>query len=390
MQKPLSGFKVVDTTHVLAGPYCTYQLGLLGADIIKIESPRGDLVRPWGGTEEQVSQGLGTGFAAQNAGKRSIVVDIRNPVGRDVVHTLIESADIFVENYRPGTMADHGLGYDALRKINPQLIYVSISAFGQNGPHGHRPGFDDVVQATSGFMSINERGDGPIRTGGPVLDYASGMHATTAVLAAVLLRQQTGQGQRIDLAMQDVTMLLMNRHSSIAASTGETVPPMGNHDGFLLGRYAVKDGYVMLAGYRTHHRRSLLKALGLEDAAALPAREMDAKANQIEAEVEQTLQLRTAAEWDDIFSREGVVAGGVRDLVEVIETGQPRAREMFVTVGSKAGSYQVTTAGYRINEQVFAPTPHVPLLGEHSRSVLGEHGYTDDAIDALIADGVVS
>ena len=176
--KPLDELKVIDLTHVLAGPYCTYQLSLLGADVIKVESPKGDMVRAWGGEQEQVKLGLCTGFVAQNAGKRSVVSDITTKRGSSLVRELIKQADIFVENYRPGTMADHGLDYQTLADESPQLIYVSISAFGQNGPHSHRPGFDDVIQATSGFMSINQRGDGPIRTGGPVLDYATGMHAT--------------------------------------------------------------------------------------------------------------------------------------------------------------------------------------------------------------------
>ena len=257
--KPLSGLKVIDLTHVLAGPYCTYQLSMLGAEVIKVESPKGDMTRPWGGDEKQISMGLGTGFVAQNAGKRSVVIDITTDQGATLVSELSKKADIFVENYRPGTMQDHGLDYESLAAVNPELIYLSISAFGQNGPLGHRPGFDDVIQATSGFMSINERGDGPIRTGGPVLDFASGMHATSAVLAAILLRQKTGKGQRIDIAMQDVTMLLMNRHTSIAASTGVPVPPGTNRDGPMLGRYLTSDGYVMLAGYRPHHQRSILQ-----------------------------------------------------------------------------------------------------------------------------------
>ncbi len=163
--KPLSGLKVLDLTHVLAGPYCTYQLGLLGAEVIKVESPRGDMTRTWGGDAEQIAMRLGTGFVAQNAGKRSVVIDITTERGALLVSELAKEADIFVENYRPGTMQDHGLDYDSLAAENADLIYLSISAFGQNGPLGHRPGFDDVIQATSGFMSINERGDGPIRTG---------------------------------------------------------------------------------------------------------------------------------------------------------------------------------------------------------------------------------
>ena len=255
--KPLSGYRVLDMTHVLAGPYCTYQLGLLGADVIKLESPKGDMVRGWGGSDEQLALGLGYGFTAQNAGKRSLCVDIAQEAGAALAAELAQGVDILVENYRPGAVAGHGLSYEAVRASNPGIIYVSITAFGQNGPHGHRPGFDDVIQATSGYMSINQRGDGPIRTGGPVLDYATGMQAASAVLAAVLLRKETGEGQHIDIAMQDVTTLLMNRNAHIAASTGTPPPPAGNRDGMLLGRFRCKDGFVMLAGYLPHHCRSI-------------------------------------------------------------------------------------------------------------------------------------
>ncbi len=387
--KPLEGLRVIDLTHVLAGPYCTYQLGMLGAAVIKVESPWGDMVRYWGGTDAQVAQGLGTGFVAQNAGKRSVGIDITTDAGSEVVRKLIEDADIFVENYRPGTMQDHGLDYDSLVAINPALIYVSISAFGQNGPHGHRPGFDDVVQATSGYMSINVRGDGPIRTGGPVLDYATGMHATSSVLAAVMLRQQTGRGQRIDIAMQDVTMLLMNRNTSIAATTGVPTPPAANRDGPLLGRYLTKDGYVMLAGYRAPHQRSILGALGLAEYASLRSAELAEQMPQIEAAVERVLQEKTTAEWDEIFSELGVVAGGVRDLVEAFATGQPEARELFSSVESSSGSHTVTSAGYRINDAVFKPGPHVPSLGEHTEEVLLDAGYSERELARLVEERIV-
>ncbi|MDC1018311.1 CoA transferase [Pseudomonadales bacterium] len=388
--KPLLGLKVLDLTHVLAGPYCTYQLALLGAEVIKVESPRGDMTRPWGGDEEQIAMGLGTGFVAQNAGKRSVVIDITTERGASLVGELAKQADIFVENYRPGTMQDHGLDYDSLAADNAELIYLSISAFGQNGPMGHRPGFDDVIQATSGFMSINQRGDGPIRTGGPVLDYATGMHSTSAVLAAVLLRQQTGKGQRIDIAMQDVTMLLMNRHTSIAATTGVAVPPGANRDGPMLGRYRAKDGYIMLAGYRASHQRSILKAIGLMEFASFGTAQLMAQMPQIEAKVEEVLQQKTVTQWDVIFSDNGVVAGGVKDLIEVFETGQPEARELTTKVESAYGEHQVTSAGYRINDVTFKPDTHVPLLGEHTNDVLTALGYSEIEIARLAEQHIIA
>ena len=388
--KPLSDKKVIDLTHVLAGPYCTYQLGLLGAEVIKVESPRGDMTRPWGGEEEQINLGLGTGFVAQNAGKRSIVIDIKDPRGSAIVQDLVKTADIFVENYRPGKMLECGLDFDKLSSINSELIYTSISAFGQNGPHGHRPGFDDVIQATSGFMSINVRGDGPIRTGGPVLDYATGMHATSAVLAALMLLEKTGKGQHIDISMQDVTMLLMNRHTSIAATTGVPLPPLQDREGPLLGRYLTRDGYVMLAGYRARHKRTILEALGLTEYSSMSSAQLNSLSEQIESDVERVLKSKTTAEWDEVFSKFGVVAGGVKDLIEVLATGQPEARDLLTTVNSSFGNHQVSTIGYKINDSTLEPGTHVPLLGEQTEEVLLELGYSNEKISDLLDKGIVN
>ena len=388
--KPLSDKKVIDLTHVLAGPYCTYQLGLLGAEVIKVESPRGDMTRPWGGEEEQINLGLGTGFVAQNAGKRSIVIDIKDPRGSAIVQDLVKTADIFVENYRPGKMLECGLDFDKLSSINSELIYTSISAFGQNGPHGHRPGFDDVIQATSGFMSINVRGDGPIRTGGPVLDYATGMHATSAVLAALMLLDKTGKGQHIDISMQDVTMLLMNRHTSIAATTGVPLPPLQDREGPLLGRYLTRDGYVMLAGYRARHKRTILEALGLTEYSSMSSAQLNNLSEQIESDVERVLKNKTTAEWDEVFSKFGVVAGGVKDLIEVLATGQPEARDLLTTVNSSFGNHQVSTIGYKINDSTLKPGTHVPLLGEQTEEVLLELGYSNEQISDLFDKGIVN
>jgi len=387
--KPLSGLRVIDLTHVLAGPYCTYQLGLLGAEVIKVESPRGDMTRPWGGEEEQINLGLGTGFVAQNAGKRSIVIDIKDLRGSAVVQDLVKSADIFVENYRPGKMLECGLDFDRLSSINSELIYASISAFGQNGPHGHRPGFDDVIQATSGFMSINIRDDGPIRTGGPVLDYATGMHATSAVLAALMLREKTGKSQHIDISMQDVTMLLMNRHTSIAATTGVPLPPLQDREGPLLGRYLTRDGYVMLAGYRASHKRTIFESLGLTEYSSMSSAQLNSLSEQIESDVERVLKSRTTAEWDEVFSKFGVVAGGVKDLIEVLATGQPEARDLLTTVNSSFGNHQVSTIGYKLNDDTLGPGTHIPLLGEQTEEVLLEVGYSKEKISELFNEGII-
>ena len=387
--KPLEGLTVLDMTHVLAGPYCTYQLGLLGADVTKVESPKGDMTRIWGGTDEQIDQKLGAGFVSQNAGKKSLVLDITNEQGAKVAQTISKNIDIFVENYRPGVLARYGLDYDSIKAENPNVIYLSITAFGSNGPHGHRPGFDDVVQATSGYMSINERGDGPIRTGGPVLDYATGMHATSAVLSAVMMRERTGEGCRIDLAMQDVAMLLINRHVSYTATTGDMFPPAGNRDDFLYGRFKTKDGYIMLAGYLPRHQQSILKGLGLTELSELSGGELRKRAKEIEEAAVAVIATKTSEEWDAIFSEQETVAGAVRNLSEVLATQQPKARDFLTSVESGIGEVQVTTAGYLIDDEPFKPNGPLPSLGADTHSVLSANGYSEQQIADLVEQGAI-
>ncbi len=388
--KPLDGLRVIDLTHVLAGPFCTYHLGLLGAEVIKVESIAGDMVRSYQGSKEQVAQKLGTGFIAQNAGKRSISIDISKPEGAEQIICLAKDADILVENHRPGALERWGLGYEALRAINPGLVYASLTAFGQNGPYGTRPGFDDVVQATSGFMALNERLEGPIHTGGSFVDYASGLQTVSAILAAMLLKQKTGEGQRVDVAMNDVSMMLINRQVCAAATTGELPPRGGHRRSTMLGRFDAKEGYVNLAGYLPHHCRALCVAMDLPQYAAFSGRDFAERGAEVDAAVEARMKERTAEQWDQIFNREGVLGGAIRDLNQVLATGQPEARELLTRVSTAAGDFQVTTSGYRINNQVFKPVSGVPLLGEHSLEILAELGLDQDQIDGLVKSGIVN
>ena len=387
--RPLDGVRVVDLTHVLAGPYCSYQLGLLGADVIKVESHAGDMVRMYRGTDEQILKGLGAGFVSQNAGKRSLCLDIKRPEGRDIVLALAERADVFMENYRPGAIGKYGLSYEDVRARNQRIVYASITAFGQNGPHGHRPGFDDVIQATSGFMSINVRGDGPIRAGGSVLDFATGIHATSSILAGLMLRDRTGEAQRIDLAMQDVTMLLNNYQTAETSRTGESPEPAGDISAPMLGRFKAKEGYVMLAGYLPRHCQSIAKAIGLNQWADITFKDLVQDGPEIQQAVSARLLEKTAMEWDTIFDQLGVVAGGVRELAEVFQTGQPEARELTTPLKTAAGDLHFTTNGYRVNGRVWGPKFGVSRLGEDSREVLQSLGLSDERIEDLIEQGIV-
>jgi crotonobetainyl-CoA:carnitine CoA-transferase CaiB-like acyl-CoA transferase len=238
-------------------------------------------------------------------------------------------------------------------------------------------------------MSVNLRDDQPVRNGGPILDYATGMHATTSILAALMLRQKTGESQRIDMAMQDVTMLLMNYKTAGASQTGLSPEPSGDIEGPMLGRFPAKEGYVMLAGYLPHHCSSIAKAIGLDAYAEISFEDLFTRGGEIQAAVEARIREKTAMEWDEIFSELGVVAGGVREIAEVFETGQPQAREVTMPLETAAGGIHVTTSGYRVNGEVWGPRSGVPLLGEHTRAILEELDCSDERIDALIAQGIV-
>jgi crotonobetainyl-CoA:carnitine CoA-transferase CaiB-like acyl-CoA transferase len=387
--RPLDGVRVLDFTHVLAGPYCGYNLGLLGAKVIKVESPWGDMVRYWGGGEEREGAGLGTGFVAQNAGKRSICIDLKKREGQEIALGLAARCDVFLENYRPGVIGKLGLDYETVKEVNKKVIYASISAFGQDGPHGDRAGFDDVVQGTSGFMSINEVEDGPLRTGGAVLDYATGLHATSAILAAIMLRDRTGESQRVDLSLQDTTMLLMNRVMCHLNTTGEMPPHTMNRGGPAVGRFATADGYVMLGGYLPRHIRGICKALGITEFSEASGQEIVARGEEITRALEARLLEITTAKCDRLFHAQGVVGGAVRTVKEVMETGQPDARGTLTTVPSSAGNFKVVNAGYKLNHEIMAPNQGPPLLGEHSVEILRERGYDALTIDSLLAEGIV-
>src|SRR5581483_1980460 len=212
--RPFEGIRVIDVTHVLAGPFAAYQLGVLGADVIKVEHPdEPDQSRDAGSDKTLNRQRMGTSFLTQASNKRSITLDLKTAADREVLKQLAATADIFVENYRPGAMAALGLGYEALAAINPRLIYASFSAFGQEGPRGTQTAYDHVIQATSGIMAMTGTPEtNAVKLGSPAIDYATGMTGAFALASALFQRERTGRGQRIDMAMLDVAMILMSSH----------------------------------------------------------------------------------------------------------------------------------------------------------------------------------
>ena len=263
--RPFEGIRVIDVTHVLAGPFAAYQLAVLGADVIKVEHPDDPDQSRSGGTDKALNnKNMGTSFLTQASNKRSIALDLKQEKDREILKKLVATADVFVENYRPGAFEALGLGYEELSKINPRLIYASFSAFGQKGPRGGQTAYDHVIQATSGIMAMTGTKDThPVKLGSPVVDYSTGMTGAFALSAALFQRERTGRGQRIDMAMLDVAMILMSSLLTGYLRNGVHPKPHGNrHPHATNGAFETKDGLVMLGASNLRQQARLWTLLG--------------------------------------------------------------------------------------------------------------------------------
>src|ERR1700743_1462773 len=247
--RPFEGIRIIDITHVLAGPFAAYQLAVLGADVIKVEHPDDPDQSRDSGTEKALNRaGMGTGFLTQGSNKRSITLDLKQESGREILKRMVKGADVLVQNYRPGAFEQLGLGYEDLLKINPRLIYCSISAFGQDGTRREQTAYDHVIQATSGLMAMTGTEEvNPIKFGAPAVDYATGTMAAFALASALFQRERTGKGQHIDLAMIGVAMMLQGSLLAGYFRNGREPKPHGNKQPYATNSaYETKDGLVML------------------------------------------------------------------------------------------------------------------------------------------------
>src|SRR6187549_447741 len=303
--RPFEGIRVIDVTHVLAGPFAAYQLAILGADVIKVEHPDDPDQSRGAGTDKELNRrNMGTAFLTQASNKRSITLDLKQARDRDILKKLVATADVFVENYRPGAFDALGLGYEALAAINPRLIYASFSAFGQHGPRGGQTAYDHVIQATSGIMAMTGTTDvHPVKIGAPAVDYATGMTGAFALSAALFQRERTGRGQRIDMAMLDVAMILMSSHITGYLRNGVHPKPSGNrHPHATNGAFATKDGtLVMLGASNVRQQKRLWVALGRPEMAKKNNDERDADHAREIAVLEEIMPTRTADEWEEFL-----------------------------------------------------------------------------------------
>ena len=391
---PFTGIRVIDITHVLAGPFSTYQLAVHGADVIKVEPPEGDMVRILGGDEADNTNRMGTAFLTQASNKRSIVLDLKQPEGQDALRKLAATADVLVENFRPGALAALGLGYEDLAKVNPRLIYASFSAFGQDGPRGNFTAYDHVIQANSGIMATTgEQGGRPIKFGSPVIDYATGTTGAFALATALFQRERTGKGQRIDMAMMDVALVMMASHVTEYTRTGHHPEPHGHWQGYASGScWPTKDGYLILGAMNIAQQRRFWAAIGREDMAKTTHAERRADETNEKQVVGDLLLTRTAQEWEDFFQPRHVPAGRVRRLEETLQDPHLSHRAVLhhhAGAPGVGGGFDVPLAAFKLAHGSASVQTPPPRMGQHTDSVLSELGYSAADIAGLRAKGVV-
>lgn len=395
---PLAGVRIIDFTGVLAGPYCSYQLALLGAEVIKIERPgTGDFTRA--GPEVRGVPGITAGYAAQNADKASITLDLQHPQGLAVAQRLIAQADVVIENFSPGVADRLGIGYEATRSLRPDIVHASLSGYGQDGPWSARPAFDHVIQAMSGVTMLTGAPEQvPNRIGPPMIDYLSGIYGAFAILAAIMERQRTGQGQRIDVSMLDAAIVAMASTTSAFLNAGIAPRANGNiaaSGSPASGIFETAEGLLALAANNEHHVVRLCASLAPDDLLDDPRFTDPAVRHQHAASFRQALaerlMHRTAADWEALLERRKVPAARVRRLEEVLGEAQVAARglQMQLLDPQTGAPVTVPTIGFKWQGAALGPQRPPARLGEDTERVLASAGYDTAAIAGLRQAGVI-
>ena len=389
MSGPLDGFTIVDMTRVLSGPYCTMVLADLGARVIKLEQPgKGDDTRHWGppfiGEESAY-------FLSINRNKESVTLDFKPPGGRDVFERLVARADVLVENFRPGTLDRAGLGWDALHQRFPKLVYASISGYGQTGPRKDEAGYDAVMQAEGGLMSVTGDPDGPgYRMGVAITDMVAGLYCAQGITAALLARERTGVGQRVDIGMLDTTAALLTYQAANYFTTGKTPGRRGNLHATIAPYepFTTSDGEIVVAVGNDEIWKRFCAAIGLpemaDDVRFRTNRDRVANYAAMRPPIDRAFRTATNTEWVARLNTAGVANGEVRDIAQMLTDPQLAAREMIATLmHPTVGATRVIGAPIKLSETPASVRTAPPVLGQHTDSVLTEFGYSTAEIAKL-------
>jgi len=394
----LEGVRVLDLTNVLAGPFATLHLALLGADVIKIENPDGgDLARKLGNVPEYNRKLLGTSFLAQNANKRSLTLNLKSQEGKEIFRRLLEKADVVVENFRPGVLERLGFSYDQMRKINPRVIYCAITGFGQTGPDASKPAYDQIIQGLSGLMSIN--GDerlNPLRCGFPVCDTVGGLNAVFAIMAALYHRERTGEGQFIDIALLDSIMPLMGWVAANLLIGGQQPIPIGNENFTAApsSMFRTKNGFINIAANQQQQWEDLADALAVPELKNDPRfQERDTrKANRyvLGPLLESRLMQETTEHWVTVLNARGIPAGDVVSLKAALTSAQARHRQVIAEVEEpELGMIKIFNLTAKFSETPGSIESPPPRLSEHTEAILSELGYSSAERQELSKKSVI-
>lgn len=402
-RRPFAGIRVLDVTRVVAGPFASYQLALLGAEVTKIEDPqsRGDTMRYRKGSKPAYgANGMATFYLSQSANKKSMTLDLRKPAARAIFRKMALQADVLLENLRAGAMGRLGLGYDDLKDGNPRLIYCSLTGFGHTGPKRAHGAYDPIIQAASGIMSVNGTAEtAPVRVGAPVMDYSAGLAAAFGISSALFERSRSGKGQFVDVSMLDTALVMMGALVTEAA-TAQSLPRAGGNrapaETYGNACFECAEGLVSIAAMEPYHRDRLWRAMGRPDIPADPRFATDdlceANVDALHAELQRTFRTRTAQEWEDILNDADVPAARARTIPEALAMEQVRARGIMHTthdVPGIAGAASFPTVPFRMSAGGARVDSPPPLLGQHTDEILAAQGFSQAEIDRLRAEGVV-